>query len=278
MIEKIGPIKNPLTIIAIFAGIAEVSGTTVLPFIAPANQLLFIYFLIVFPLLLIILFFLTLNFNNKVLYAPSDFKDEANYIKVNKYDISKQEYIQVEVKPEETSTFLLQQMKQFKEDIIYKISSLEKSANPHKEFTDLDFEEPDESDFSVSNMPRSNIFIKKMRALGYIFDIYGFNQEISKLREHEAIWLGKDIEFNTAKTIITESKEFYTHLKYIHISGDLNEDPPPQIHHQVFIGGATSSAIEMYKLKAMTEEQFKGISNAKNIEEIHSIIRQNYLK
>jgi hypothetical protein len=32
VIEKVGPIKNPLTIIAIFAAIAEISGTVVLPF------------------------------------------------------------------------------------------------------------------------------------------------------------------------------------------------------------------------------------------------------
>ena len=45
MVEKIGTIKNPLTIIAIFAGIAEVCGTTVLPFISAANQQLFIFFI-----------------------------------------------------------------------------------------------------------------------------------------------------------------------------------------------------------------------------------------
>jgi len=31
MVDKIGPVKNPLTIIAIFAGLAETSGTVVLP-------------------------------------------------------------------------------------------------------------------------------------------------------------------------------------------------------------------------------------------------------
>jgi len=82
MIEKIGSVKNPLTIIAIFAGIAEVSGTTVLPFITPQNQNIFIYFLIIFPTVLVIVFFITLNFNNKALYAPSDFSNEENYIKM----------------------------------------------------------------------------------------------------------------------------------------------------------------------------------------------------
>lgn len=81
MIEKIGPIKNPLTIIAIFAAIAEISGTIVLPFIAPANQAIYVWFLIIFPILLIILFFLTLNFNHKVLYAPSDYQNEDNFLR-----------------------------------------------------------------------------------------------------------------------------------------------------------------------------------------------------
>lgn len=81
MIEKVGTIKNPLTIIAIFAGIAEISGTAILPFISDENQSTYIWFLMIFPLLLISLFFLTLNFNHRVLYAPSDYKDEDNFVK-----------------------------------------------------------------------------------------------------------------------------------------------------------------------------------------------------
>lgn len=80
MIEKVGPIKNPLTIIAIFAAIAEISGTIVLPFIDKSNQALYVWFLMIFPLLLILLFFLTLNFNHKVLYAPSDYRNEDNFL------------------------------------------------------------------------------------------------------------------------------------------------------------------------------------------------------
>ena len=80
MIEKVGTIKNPLTIIAIFAAIAEISGTIVLPFINAEHQGLYIWFLMIFPLVLLITFFLTLNFNHKVLYAPSDYKNEDNFI------------------------------------------------------------------------------------------------------------------------------------------------------------------------------------------------------
>jgi hypothetical protein len=81
MLEKIGHVKNPLTVISIFAAIAEISGTIVLPFITTAeHQGTYIWFLMLFPVLLVISFFLTLNFNHRVLYAPSDFKDEKHFL------------------------------------------------------------------------------------------------------------------------------------------------------------------------------------------------------
>lgn len=92
LIEKVGHIKNPLTVIAIFAGIAEISGTTVLPFIESKNQDVFIWFLMIFPIFLVGAFFFTLNFNHKVLYAPSDYKDESNFLKMlNKASPEEQE-------------------------------------------------------------------------------------------------------------------------------------------------------------------------------------------
>lgn len=80
MEDKISTVKNPLTVIAIFAGTTEISGTAILPFLEPNNQNIYLWFLMIFPLILILLFFLTLNFNHKVLYAPSDFSNEDNFV------------------------------------------------------------------------------------------------------------------------------------------------------------------------------------------------------
>lgn len=80
MPEKNGTIKNPLTIVGVFAGIVEISGTIVLPKISEANQELYIYFLIFFPVYLVTFFFYTLNKNHKVLYAPSDFKNDESFL------------------------------------------------------------------------------------------------------------------------------------------------------------------------------------------------------
>ncbi|WP_243245491.1 hypothetical protein [Pseudomonas maioricensis] len=63
---------NPISIIALFAALCEASATTVLPHLDEENRQVYIWFLIAFPSTLVILFFLTLNFNSRVLYPPAD--------------------------------------------------------------------------------------------------------------------------------------------------------------------------------------------------------------
>ena len=82
MAGAISSVKNPLTIIAMFAGLAEVSGTAVLPLLAEPNQKVYIWFLIFFPIFLVSLFFYTLHKKPESLYAPSDFEDEKNYMTI----------------------------------------------------------------------------------------------------------------------------------------------------------------------------------------------------
>lgn len=63
---------NPISIIAMFAALCEASATTVLPHLDDENRQIYIWFLIAFPSTLVILFFLTLNFNSRVLYPPTE--------------------------------------------------------------------------------------------------------------------------------------------------------------------------------------------------------------
>jgi hypothetical protein len=80
MLEKMRHVSNPLTVIAIFAAIAEAGAMVVLPFISAASQACFVWFLIAFPIFLVLLFFLTLNFNHRVLYAPGDYRDDSSFL------------------------------------------------------------------------------------------------------------------------------------------------------------------------------------------------------
>ncbi len=61
---------NPISVIALFAALCEASATTVLPYLDNNNRQIYIWFLIAFPSALVVMFFLTLNLNSKVLYGP----------------------------------------------------------------------------------------------------------------------------------------------------------------------------------------------------------------
>lgn len=74
-------VTNPITLIAIFATLSETSAAITLPFLDNEERDLYVWFLISFPFYLLLLFFVTLNFNYRSLYAPSDFADERNFIK-----------------------------------------------------------------------------------------------------------------------------------------------------------------------------------------------------
>lgn len=75
--------STPLSIIAIFACLAETSGTVVLPFLKNDTiQLIYVWFLMVFPLILVILFFITLWKKHSVFYSPGEYRDDDAYIEV----------------------------------------------------------------------------------------------------------------------------------------------------------------------------------------------------
>lgn len=80
MTEKINKINNPLTIIAIFAALAEINATVAIGLIDKSLHYIFIWFIIGFPTVLVISFFLTLNFNTKVMYSPSDYKEDKSFM------------------------------------------------------------------------------------------------------------------------------------------------------------------------------------------------------
>jgi len=76
-------ISNPLTIIAIFAGVSEAFATGALAILPVDVQKVFVYFVMLFPTMIVVLFFLVLYFKNWVLYAPSDYENQDHYVNIN---------------------------------------------------------------------------------------------------------------------------------------------------------------------------------------------------
>ncbi|MBB1354387.1 ArsR family transcriptional regulator [Pseudoalteromonas sp. SR45-5] len=77
-------VSNPLTIVAIFAGTAETFATGALVALPESMQAIFIYFVMFFPVLIVVCFFLTLAMKPQSLYAPSDFSNEEHFLDANK--------------------------------------------------------------------------------------------------------------------------------------------------------------------------------------------------
>lgn len=70
-----------MTLIAIFATLSETSAAISLPFLDDDDRKYYLWFLISFPFYLLLLFFITLNFNYRSLYSPSDFRKSKHFIK-----------------------------------------------------------------------------------------------------------------------------------------------------------------------------------------------------
>jgi hypothetical protein len=89
MLEKMKSISNPLTIIGLFCGVVEVAGLIVMGTgnITPEAQRDLVWLIKWFPIALISLFFITLWFKDKALYAPGDFKDEKNYLELARANV-----------------------------------------------------------------------------------------------------------------------------------------------------------------------------------------------
>lgn len=250
-------IKNPLTIIAIFAGIAEVSGTTVIAFLQLGQQEIFIWFLIFFPTLLIVLFFITLNFNPKVLYAPSDFENQDHFMTVHKYDRSSQRIT--------TESVIVDQRKD-----LASISNSERRASVTGTTVDL---------VSVSNFHNAKDFIAVLKKSGYVAEVYdSIDSDVSDFENHESIWIGKNIAAEEVVDILKKSVKFYPHLKYMHISADDGQDPPDYVHGQMYIGGSTSTSKDRYGISSFRSEDILSLSESISKKDLYKFVRSYYSK
>jgi uncharacterized membrane protein len=75
-------VSNPLTIIAIFCGITEIAGVGIMGIVEKNLQSNLLWFVMLFPTLLVICFFLTLLFKHEVFYSPNEYPEAEGFIKV----------------------------------------------------------------------------------------------------------------------------------------------------------------------------------------------------
>lgn len=77
--------KNPLGIIALFVFFIEAISTITLKFLLDAGSPFvqpILYFIIGFPSVIVVFFFITLWFRRESLYGPSDFREDASFVQL----------------------------------------------------------------------------------------------------------------------------------------------------------------------------------------------------
>jgi hypothetical protein len=130
----------------------------------------------------------------------------------------------------------------------------------------------------VSNSPGGVELVETLKNAGFNAEIYrppGQHEVLDNPKEHEAIWVGSQIDASRAIQAIKLATSVWPYLKYVHISGDENADVPDYVHDQIFFGGATSTA-KNYNLQGWTGQDFLQLDEAMTTGAFHSLIRSKY--
>jgi len=90
----------------------------------------------------------------------------------------------------------------------------------------------------------------------------------------QAIWLGAKIPPAIAIEAISIAVEYWPFLRYVHLSSD--SAAPDESDFQMFFGGATRSAVEMYELSPWTQRDFSDLKTNMSIQEFHKYVRARY--
>lgn len=90
-----------------------------------------------------------------------------------------------------------------------------------------------------------------------------------------AIWVGTRFPVDQIAEIIDIGRTYYPDLRYIAMSDYSLEEPPEQVHYELYLGGSTETALKL-GLKAWTEADFRKLKTLKTAAEIHAFIRTKY--
>lgn len=296
-------LKNPIGVIGFFLVLVEAIASLVVAYsnLCEYQNTILVLFIVFFPCIVLAVFHNLVTKHHKKLYSPSDYRDEKNF--VGTYDSLTQKDVVVPLEnnvmiPNSTNDITI--IKNAVADILElqkrMIPKIEESSMPEHEkeqmvsslndyinYFDLISTEcsdvENENDHSVnyrvkvSPLFKSTKFVKDLINKGYEAEIYRFDPSDTRLVtnvEHQAIWIGLGVPFEMVIDVIRTAKKFYPHLKYVKLS-NCSVGVPKYVRYQIYIGGATSTAIEN-GLKPLTEENFEELYKIKSTAELHAYV------
>ncbi|MCC5910816.1 MAG: hypothetical protein JJT76_10305 [Clostridiaceae bacterium] len=250
METKKGYISNPLSVIGFFLVLVEgIAGLVIVKSNLPVHlNTVLVLFIVIFPFVVLGVFFSLVTKYHEKLYAPKDYCDEGNFVKTFYNKENKSEII-IDTKDTDTKQKLVQ----------------------------LINDEESENDVSIINLEDAKGLVSQLINLGYKAGVYKSNttENFATKEKHAAIWLGTQVPLKNAKEIMKSAFQYYPHLKFVHLSTDGSSRPPERIHRQIFIGGATSTA-QRYGLQVWSKDDFDKIQDIDNLNDFHSSIRAKY--
>lgn len=130
----------------------------------------------------------------------------------------------------------------------------------------------------ASGVPGSEAVVRALRRAKLRAETYSDASEesndVERLDDSEAIWVGYRVPVSESVRAIKVAITKWPHLKYVHLSND-GGSPPDEVHSEVFMGGASSTARD-YGLLPWSREEFEALEEGMSRETFHRMIRDKY--
>ncbi len=290
--DKSNFFKNPIGVIGIFLVLTEAIASMVIvkSSLNDIQNTILVIFIVLFPCLVLVAFYLLVTRHHKKLYSPSDYRDEKNFVNTYNNATQRDEIKRIgdseELNEEVDVNFTIVK------DALSEIMELQKKIIPTVEESILSDDEKidlvasmdefltemDSEDISFkvmsSPMYKSTKFIEELTKQGYRASKYRFGMEdktVVSNAGHEAIWLGSEVPVDMAIDVLKMAKKYYPHLKYIHLN-DARE-APESVKYQIFIGGSSNTAREK-GLRILDSNDFNKLYELHTKDELHEFVKR----
>jgi len=124
----------------------------------------------------------------------------------------------------------------------------------------------------VADIPGGAQLAASLKSQGWVVAVPPKNMRVVDGQTNCVVWIGRDVPLETLRRVLPEALLAFPHLKFFHVLGDRGEQPPPQAHRTVHIGGSIEAALVM-ELKAVDPMDMKRqLATAASAAELHRFL------